>query len=47
MEELDTHYSGVIGNAHNGELHDILSHVGILTCQGLVMLELLRGPLGL
>ena len=47
MEELDACYSGVIGDAHNGELHDILSHVGVLTCPGLVMLELLGGPPGL
>src|SRR5260221_3929872 len=47
VEELDTCYSGVIGNAHNGGLHDILSHMGILTCPGLVMLELLRGLEGL
>src|SRR5258708_29819869 len=47
VEELDACYSGVIGDTHNGELHDILLHVGVLTCPGLVMLELLRGPLGL
>ncbi len=27
VEELDAHYSGVIGNAHNGELHVRKFHI--------------------